>query len=74
MTNYIKKHLLLIIGAPIGALAGFLYWKHIGCLSGSCAITSDPINSTVYGAVMGSLLFSMFQIEKTKHQIKKEKK
>jgi len=53
----------MIVGMPIGALAGFLYWKYIGCSSGSCPITSKPFNSTVYGAIMGALLFSSFKRE-----------
>ena len=37
-------------------LLGFLYYKFIGCSSGSCPITSNPMNSTLYGAVMGLLI------------------
>jgi hypothetical protein len=44
----------------VGAIAGFLYWYYIGCTSGSCAITSSPVNSTIYGAIMGGLLLNMF--------------
>lgn len=61
MKKFSKKHLLTIIGLITGAAAGYLYWKFVGCNSGSCAITSNPINSTLYGAVMGGLLFSIFQ-------------
>ena len=61
MQTFIKKNLLIIIGVPIGALAGFLYWKFVGCNSGICAITSNPLNSTLYGSVMGGLVFSMFK-------------
>lgn len=61
MKKFSKKHLLTIIGLITGAAAGYLYWKFLGCNSGSCAITSNPINSTLYGAVMGGLLFSIFQ-------------
>jgi hypothetical protein len=39
----------------LGAFGGFLYYTYIGCNSNSCAITSDPYISTVYGAVMGSV-------------------
>lgn len=56
MVALIKKNVITITGVAIGALAGFLYWKFVGCSSGSCAITSKPINSTMYGAVMGGLL------------------
>ncbi|MET3733073.1 DUF6132 family protein [Moheibacter stercoris] len=62
--TFVTKNLLTIIGVPIGALAGFLYWKFVGCNSGTCAITSSPINSTLYGSVMGGLVFSMFKNNK----------
>lgn len=64
MKKFIKKHLIALIGVVVGALAGYFYWQQIGCSSGTCAITSSPINSTLYGAVMGGLLFSMFKKEK----------
>lgn len=64
MQTFIKKNLLTIIGIPLGAIAGFLYWKFVGCNTGTCAITSNPINSTLYGSVMGGLVFSMFKKDK----------
>ncbi|MEE6186685.1 DUF6132 family protein [Niabella digestorum] len=66
MKAFLKKNILTIIGVPLGALAGFLYWKFVGCNSGSCAITSNPVNSTIYGSIMGGLLFSIFQNNKNK--------
>ena len=55
------KRLLFInaIGVVIGAIAGYLYYFYVGCASGTCAITSKPLNSTLYGALMGGLLFNM---------------
>lgn len=68
--NFIKNNLLVIIGVCVGAIAGFLYWHFVGCESGTCAITSKPLNSTAYGALMGGLAFSIFKKEnKTKHDI-----
>lgn len=64
MKKFVKKYLIALIGVVVGALAGYFYWQQIGCSSGACAITSSPINSTLYGAVMGGLLFSMFKKEK----------
>ncbi|TGN29542.1 hypothetical protein E4J94_02220 [Empedobacter tilapiae] len=64
MQTFIKKNLLTIIGVTIGAIAGFLYWKFVGCNTGTCSITSNPINSTLYGSVMGGLIFSMFKNNK----------
>jgi hypothetical protein len=54
------------IGITVGAIAGFLYWYYIGCNSGSCAITSSPINSTLYGSLMGGLLLNVFESSKKK--------
>jgi hypothetical protein len=48
----------------IGALAGYLYWYYIGCSSGTCAITASPVNSTLYGALLGFLLQASFKKEK----------
>jgi hypothetical protein len=62
----LKKYWLPFIGIIVGLGAGYLYWQQIGCLSGTCPITSNPVNSSLYGALMGGLLFSMFQKEKNK--------
>ncbi|MHA4740663.1 DUF6132 family protein [Dyadobacter sp. MSC1_007] len=45
-------------GIAIGSVLGYLYYHFIGCSSGTCPITSNPVNSTLYGAVMGGLLIS----------------
>jgi hypothetical protein len=56
-----KKAIIITgIGIIVGAIAGFLYYFYVGCASGTCAITSKPINSTLYGALMGGLVFNMF--------------
>ncbi|HRD06642.1 MAG: DUF6132 family protein [Saprospiraceae bacterium] len=49
---------MIIIGVILGSIGGYAYYYFVGCASGSCAITSNPINSTAYGALMGGLLFS----------------
>lgn len=64
--QFTKNNLFTIIGVFAEAIAGYFYWQQIGCLSGSCAITSNPTNSTIYGTVMGGLLFSMFQKSRKK--------
>jgi hypothetical protein len=63
MTSWIIKHKLSLLGILIGAVAGFLYWNFVGCASGTCMITSKPINSTLYGGLMGYLLFNIFKKE-----------
>jgi len=57
----IKENILTIIGALIGFIGGYLYYHYIGCNSGTCAITSKPLNSTLYGGLMGGLLLNIFQ-------------
>lgn len=64
MKNWIQNNKLYIIGAISGALAGYLYYKYVGCLTGTCAITSDPLKSTIYFAMLGALLFGLFNKEK----------
>ena len=73
MKKWCKSNLLYIIGALIGATAGFLYWNFVGCASGTCAITSKPLNSTLYGALMGSLLFGLFKKDKKNSIVSSEK-
>lgn len=60
----LKKHLLTIIGVIFGSIVGYLYYKYIGCISGTCAITSKPLNSTLYGALVGGLVGNLFQTKK----------
>ncbi|MEY4281777.1 MAG: hypothetical protein RLZ39_1189 [Bacteroidota bacterium] len=61
----IKNHKLSILGVLFGAIAGYLYYAQVGCANGTCAITSSPVNSTLYGAMMGGLLFSAFKKSNT---------
>ena len=56
-----KKYLLTILGILLGAIFGYLYYPYVGCVSGTCNITSKPLNSTLYGALMGGLLFNVFE-------------
>ena len=64
MTAFISKYKWTLTGIVLGALAGYLYYFFIGCNNGTCAITSKPFNSTVYGAVMGGLVSGIFKKEK----------
>jgi hypothetical protein len=57
----IKKNILTILGITVGAIGGYLYFHFVGCDSGTCIITSKPLNSTLYGALMGGLLFNIFK-------------
>ncbi len=61
-----KAIIITSIGIIIGGIAGYLYYHFVGCASGSCAITSKPVNSTLYGGLLGGLLFNMFVKEEKK--------
>jgi len=58
MRQFILKYKSYIIGIVLGAVAGFLYWRFVGCSSGSCPITSKWYNTMLYGMIMGALLGS----------------
>lgn len=60
-----KKYIKSLSGIVVGAMLGFAYYTYIGCASGTCAITSNPIISTAYGAMIG-LVFMWPEKEKTK--------
>ncbi len=57
----IKRYRLELSGVIVGAAAGWCYWFFVGCSSGSCLISSNPLNSTVYGALVGALAFSLLK-------------
>lgn len=50
-------------GLALGAVAGFIYYKTVGCSSGSCAITSNPYMTILWGGLLGYLLADMFKIK-----------
>ena len=48
----------LLIGAVAGGALGLIYQRFAGCAPGACPLTSHPIISTIYGAVLGALMAS----------------
>jgi hypothetical protein len=38
-----------------GALAGFAYWRFVGCTSGSCPLTANWHTSVLFGGLIGML-------------------
>lgn len=56
MRKIIQNNKLQIIFALLGALGGYLYWKFVGCLSGTCPIKSVWYWSTLWGTAVGYLL------------------
>jgi hypothetical protein len=66
LKSIFNKYKFTIIGVIIGSIGGYLYYHFVGCNSGTCAITSKLVNSTLYGALMGGLMFNILKKEKTK--------
>lgn len=61
MKKWLLNNKLLIIGVFLGAVAGYLYYYFVGYASGTCAITSSPVNSTLYFAVFGGLVINIIK-------------
>lgn len=57
--DLLRKFLPEIIGTVAGAAGGFLYWKFIGCVSGTCTIKSNWYLMVPWGAVLGYLAGSV---------------
>ncbi len=69
MKAFLIKHWLKIAGVTVGALGGYLYYYYVGCLSGTCPITSNPYRMMIYGALIGYLLFDMFSPKKRPEKV-----
>lgn len=54
MKSKLFRYKLLV--TIIGAIGGYLYWKYIGCASGTCPIKSVWYLMTLWGTAMGYLL------------------
>ena len=57
IAGFIKKYGYYLAGVIIGGIGGYMYWYHAGCTSGACFITSSPVRSTIWGSIVGCLLF-----------------
>ena len=55
------KRLRPLLFTLVGALAGLAYYYFIGCANGTCAITSRPLNSMLYMALLGWLVSQLFE-------------
>ena len=55
MKEFIRKYRYIILFTITGAVGGFLYWRFIGCQSGTCPIKSRWYLSTLWGSAFGYL-------------------
>ena len=70
----LKTKRLSIGFTVLGAIGGFLYWKYVGCMSGTCAIKSVWYWSTLWGAAVGYLLGDFLNDILVKLKKKREEK
>jgi hypothetical protein len=70
--EFIRKHFFIIIFSVAGALGAFIYWKFVGCQSGTCPIKSVWYLSTLWGLAFGYLAGSI--VKDLMLQIKDKKK
>lgn len=58
--KFLVRYWFVVVFALVGIIGGFLYWRFIGCNSGSCPITSNWHSSLAMGGLMGYLTGSIF--------------
>jgi hypothetical protein len=66
---YFWKPFLSVI---IGGTGGFLIYYFVGCKSGSCAITSNPLSSILMGSFLGFFITSSPCLRCSKSTVEKE--
>jgi hypothetical protein len=59
---------IALVGLLAGAIGGYIYYLKVGCVSGTCAITSNPWMSAAWGGAFGYLIFDMFTTRKKKEK------
>lgn len=70
MKQFFKDKKITTIFTVFGLLGGFLYWRFIGCVSGTCPIQSVWHWSTLWGGLAGYLSGEFIQdiIQKTRRK------
>ena len=72
ISSTIKKYRIQIGFTIAGAIGGFLYWRFVGCTSGTCAIKSVWYWTTLWGAVVGYLAGDFIHDLLEKRKLKKK--
>ena len=64
MKKLIQNRKFEIIGGIVGVIGGYLYWKYVGCVSGTCVIQANWYSMVPYGLVFGILVGGLFKPKK----------
>ena len=68
--EFIRRYGWTLLGIVAGMVGGYLYWRYVGCSTGTCLSLLLLSTVPVWGAAMGGLLLSSFIPERK--EIKKE--
>ena len=52
-----QRHHRLVLGALGGAVVGYLLYRFVGCRTGTCPLTADPVTAMGVYALLGALIF-----------------
>lgn len=55
---FTKQRTFRLLGLALGLAGGYAYYRMVGCATGSCPLTSNPLISTLWGGAIGWLLGS----------------
>ena len=61
MKTQVRKWLRPLLFTLGGALAGLGYYSLVGCSTGSCPITANPITIMLYAGLIGWLFSGIFE-------------
>jgi phage shock protein E len=61
MKNWMLSNNIIILGFLIGAVGGYCYYHFVGCVNGTCMISSKPLNSVLYFGFIGGLFSGIFK-------------
>lgn len=60
ITCWIKRFWPTIFAVAAGMIFGYIYYAKVGCVTGTCPISSNPYISVGYGGVLGYLVSIVF--------------
>ena len=59
----VKKWIRPALFILVGVLVGYGYYRFVGCPTGVCAISSNPVSAMIYMGAIGLLLSQIFTKE-----------
>lgn len=74
MKGLLLKNWLTFVLISAGVLGGYLYWRFIGCTSGTCPITSNWHSTVILGGLLGFIIRDFFPSKNRKKDRDGEKR